>query len=56
MATPTPDLIRDLDVLIAELREADLLQWFRERIDAACAPQEPPPKPADNERAKRFLL
>jgi hypothetical protein len=54
MATPPPDLIRDLDDLIAELREADLLQWFRERIDAAT--QEPRPKPVENDRAKRFLL
>jgi hypothetical protein len=55
MATPAPDLIRDLDDLIAELREADLLQWFRERIDVATAPQEPP-EPKETDRAKRFLL
>jgi hypothetical protein len=56
MPTPAPDLIRDLDDLIAELREAGLLDWFRERIDAAPAPPKPPPKPADNDRVKRFLL
>jgi hypothetical protein len=55
MATPAPDLIRDLDDLIAELREADLLQWFRERIDVATAPQEPP-EPKETDRAERFLL
>jgi hypothetical protein len=35
--TPTPDVIADLDDLIAQLRGANLLDWFRERVEAASA-------------------
>ena len=31
---PPPDVAKDLDAMIAELRGAGLLDWLRERLDA----------------------